>query len=85
VFPIIGGRKLEHLTSNINALNIHLSEAEMKEIEAATSFNLGYPYTALSGGINEHITTEKPGAAVESCCSFVGVSLPKAIGVVGDV
>jgi hypothetical protein len=56
----------------------------MKEIQSATAFNLGYPHTLLSGGANEHVSTEKPGAAISSCGSFVGVRLPEAIGVVED-
>lgn len=44
VFPIIGGRKVEHLKDNIKALSIKLSDEEMQELEAVTSnFDIGFP------------------------------------------
>ena len=47
VFPIIGGRKVEHLHANIEALNIKLTPEQISEIENATPFDAGAPYTAL--------------------------------------
>ena len=44
VFPIIGGRKIEHLMSNIEALKISLDEEQMKEIEGVVPFDLGFPH-----------------------------------------
>jgi hypothetical protein len=61
-------------------LHVELSKEEMKEIESGSPFDLGYPHTCLSSGAQEHITTEKPGFAVESCGKFVGVPLVKATG-----
>ena len=43
VFPIIGGRKLEHLKSNIEALSIELSDEELDEIDNAAPFDPGFP------------------------------------------
>jgi aryl-alcohol dehydrogenase-like predicted oxidoreductase len=43
VFPLIGGRKVEHLLANLEALDISLSVEQMKELEAATDFSLGFP------------------------------------------
>ncbi|KAI0538457.1 norsolorinic acid reductase [Xylaria digitata] len=43
VFPIIGGRTLEHLKGNIEALSLSLSEEDIEEIEAAAPFDLGFP------------------------------------------
>lgn len=43
VFPIVGGRKIEHLKANIEALDIVLSDAELDEIDAATPFEHGFP------------------------------------------
>lgn len=43
VFPIIGGRKVEHIKGNIEALNLKLSAEEMREIEEATGFSYGFP------------------------------------------
>ncbi|KAI1324233.1 aldo/keto reductase [Xylariaceae sp. FL0255] len=43
VFPILGGRKIEHLKANIEALTLSLDEEDMKEIEGAVPFELGFP------------------------------------------
>ena len=44
VFPIIGGRKVEHLMANIEALSISLSEEQIKELEAVIPFSPGFPH-----------------------------------------
>ncbi|KAI1201432.1 norsolorinic acid reductase [Nemania serpens] len=43
VFPIIGGRTVDHLKANIEALNLSLSEDDIREIESAAPFELGFP------------------------------------------
>lgn len=43
VFPIIGGRKVEHLHQNIEALDIVLTEAQIKYLEGILPFDLGFP------------------------------------------
>ncbi|KAL8764722.1 MAG: hypothetical protein Q9194_006876 [Teloschistes cf. exilis] len=43
VFPIVGGRKVEHLKGNIEALGLKLTEEDMAEIESAYEFDLGFP------------------------------------------
>ncbi|MCJ1351431.1 MAG: hypothetical protein MMC33_001415 [Icmadophila ericetorum] len=47
VFPIIGGRKLDHLKANIAALAIELSDEEIDEIDDAYPFEIGFPMTML--------------------------------------
>jgi hypothetical protein len=49
VFPIVGGRKLEHLKGNIAGLSIDLSDTDMKDIEEANSFDIGFPMNFLGG------------------------------------
>lgn len=49
VFPVLGGRKVEHIQSNIDALGIDLSLEDMKEIEAAVPFDIGFPNNFLWG------------------------------------
>ena len=44
VFPIIGGRKIEHLLANIEALSVALTDAHLKKIEAAAPFDPGFPH-----------------------------------------
>ena len=43
VFPIVGGRKVEHLLQNIEALDIVLSVEQMQYIESIIPFDLGFP------------------------------------------
>jgi aryl-alcohol dehydrogenase-like predicted oxidoreductase len=50
VFPIVGGRKVEHLLGNVEALGLELSEEDIKEIESAYEFDPGFPNTFLFRG-----------------------------------
>lgn len=50
VFPIVGGRKVEHLKGNIEALKLHLSHEDLKEIEDAVPFDAGFPNTFFYQG-----------------------------------
>lgn len=43
VFPIIGGRKVEHLKDNIQSLSIRLTPAQVKELEDVVAFDVGFP------------------------------------------
>ncbi len=45
VFPIVGGRKVEQLEANIEALNVTLSEEQIKFLESALPFNPGFPHS----------------------------------------
>ncbi|KAK9473864.1 NADP-dependent oxidoreductase domain-containing protein [Dipodascopsis tothii] len=51
VFPIVGGRKPEHLAANIAALSIELSPEDIAEIEDAYNFDPGFPHTFLTATI----------------------------------
>ncbi|KAL3472719.1 NADP-dependent oxidoreductase domain-containing protein [Aspergillus californicus] len=51
VFPIVGGRKLEHLQGNIEALSLELSGEDIEAIEGAFPFELGFPLDLI--GRNE--------------------------------
>lgn len=86
VFPIIGGRKVEHLTSNINALEVVLTEEEIEAIEGAYDFDHGFPGSFLNG----HLFDEKLRSTMvvsqqdvifqkKSGCQFDWVAPPKAI------
>ncbi|KAI0752669.1 Aldo/keto reductase [Daedaleopsis nitida] len=50
VFPIIGGRKVEQLEGNIEALNITLSEEQVKYLESVLPFQPGFPHNILGDG-----------------------------------
>lgn len=44
VFPILGGNTINQLKGNIQALQLKLSDAQIKEIEDAVPFELGFPF-----------------------------------------
>lgn len=50
VFPIVGGRKVDHLKGNIEALSLKLSEEEMHEIDDASDWQPGFPMNFLFMG-----------------------------------
>lgn len=50
VFPIVGGRKVEHLKGNIEALEVNLTPEEIDEIDAAVPFDIGFPHNFLFAG-----------------------------------
>lgn len=43
VFPIVGGRKVEHLQDNIQALSIKLTSEQIAFLESAQPFDVGFP------------------------------------------
>lgn len=47
VYPIVGGRKIEHLKGNIEALAIELSPEEVEDIDSAADFEVGFPMSFL--------------------------------------
>lgn len=50
VFPIIGGRKVDYLGQNIEALKLKLDAEDMATIDEAYGFEIGFPHDFLSGG-----------------------------------
>jgi len=50
VFPLVGGRKVEHLKQNVKALEISLSPEQIQRIEGANPIELGFPYTFIGHG-----------------------------------
>ena len=48
VYPIVGGRKVEHLKGNIEALGLRLDEEELDKIDNAYGFEIGFPHEFLS-------------------------------------
>ncbi|KAI0251230.1 Aldo/keto reductase [Lactifluus subvellereus] len=47
VFPIIGGRKIEHLKQNIQALDVSLTPEQIQRIDSAKPFDLGFPHNII--------------------------------------
>ncbi|GAM85133.1 hypothetical protein ANO11243_031370 [Dothideomycetidae sp. 11243] len=58
VFPIVGGRNIEHLKGNIEALKLKLSDEDIKEIESAWEFDPGFPLTMLFHGERSYQTKD---------------------------
>ncbi|TDL23204.1 Aldo/keto reductase [Rickenella mellea] len=53
VFPIIGGRKIEHLLGNVEALSISLSPEQMSFLESILPFDPGFPSTFIGDGTSD--------------------------------
>ena len=47
VYPVVGGRTIEHLQQNVNALGVTLAEEEVDEIDTAAPFDLGFPMSFI--------------------------------------
>ncbi|KZT71433.1 aryl-alcohol dehydrogenase [Daedalea quercina L-15889] len=50
VFPLVGGRKIEHLMDNIKGLEISLSPEQIALIDSAKPFEPGFPYNIIGDG-----------------------------------
>ncbi|RDX43740.1 Aldo/keto reductase [Lentinus brumalis] len=51
VFPIVGGRKPEHLRANLEALDITLTDAHYALLESVLPFPPLYPYNMIGRGL----------------------------------
>jgi aryl-alcohol dehydrogenase-like predicted oxidoreductase len=49
VFPIVGGRKVEQLLGNIEALRISLSPEQIAFLESTIDFDIGFPLNFIVG------------------------------------
>ncbi|KAA1475409.1 aryl-alcohol dehydrogenase [NADP+] [Dentipellis sp. KUC8613] len=58
VFPIIGGRKVEHLNANIEALSIALSKDQIEYIESVLPFDPGFPYWLIGNGTSQGLLVQ---------------------------
>ncbi|KAF8217672.1 arylalcohol dehydrogenase [Mycena galopus ATCC 62051] len=50
VFPMVGGRKPEHLMKNIEALTISLSPEQIAYLESIVPFEPGFPHNIVGNG-----------------------------------
>ncbi|RWA11063.1 hypothetical protein EKO27_g4064 [Xylaria grammica] len=53
VYPIIGGRKVEHLEDNIQALKINLTKEQIEYLESIVPFDLGFPGNYVGPDLRE--------------------------------
>ncbi|KAK9350297.1 hypothetical protein V1523DRAFT_446140, partial [Lipomyces doorenjongii] len=72
VFPIVGGRTVEHIKGNIAGLSVVLTEEEIEEIESAYRFDPGFPHTFLSGSLLKGHDATPKGAYNPSEVWYVG-------------
>ncbi|THH13999.1 hypothetical protein EW146_g6282 [Bondarzewia mesenterica] len=54
VFPIVGGRRVENLLKNIEALEITLSKEQIEYLESVLPFDVGFPGWLIGNGMKEH-------------------------------
>lgn len=47
VFPVVGGRKVEHLLANLESLDIALDDGQIKYLESVIPFDPGFPSTMI--------------------------------------
>ncbi|OQD95254.1 hypothetical protein PENSOL_c021G01795 [Penicillium solitum] len=52
VFPLIGGRKVEHLKDNIQALSLKLTQEQIEHLESVRPFNPGFPHNFIPADPN---------------------------------
>jgi aryl-alcohol dehydrogenase-like predicted oxidoreductase len=77
VFPVIGGRKTEHLKDNIAALDVHLTDEQVEYLESVRPFDIGFPAAFVGGDPN--VTGEaQPLTARDAFLAFPGASKPLA-------
>ncbi|KAK7962616.1 aldo/keto reductase [Apiospora aurea] len=48
LFPVVGGRKVEQLKANVEALSLELSPEDVAEIEKGYDFDVGFPHNILN-------------------------------------
>ncbi|OAX36584.1 hypothetical protein K503DRAFT_289140 [Rhizopogon vinicolor AM-OR11-026] len=51
VFPLIGGRKVEHLEANLESLAISLTAEQLRYLESVVPFNPGFPHHDRNGTV----------------------------------
>jgi aryl-alcohol dehydrogenase-like predicted oxidoreductase len=77
VFPLVGGRKVEHLHDNIKALSIKLSDEQIKKLEDVRPFDIGFPNNFI--GENPAISGQ-PNFLLGASASIAWQKLAKPIG-----
>ena len=77
VFPLVGGRKVEHLHDNIKALSIKLSDAQIKKLEDVKPLDVGFPNNFI--GENPAISGQ-PNFLLGASASIAWQKLAKPIG-----
>jgi hypothetical protein len=72
VFPIIGGRKVENLVANLEALDITLNDENIKELESVLPFDPGFPTNFIGDGT-------EPFYLMKASAQYQKMPYPKAL------
>ncbi|KAJ7355732.1 NADP-dependent oxidoreductase domain-containing protein [Mycena albidolilacea] len=64
-FPIIGGRKIETMLSNLEALDISLSHTQISYLESIIPFDPGFPHSMIGDGTDYKIQTSSAAVFVK--------------------
>jgi aryl-alcohol dehydrogenase-like predicted oxidoreductase len=77
VFPLVGGRKVEHLKDNILALSIKLTPEQVEYLESVRPFEVGFPSNFI--GVDPRVSGKFIGLAAANAPLAVEQA-PKPIG-----
>ena len=77
VFPVVGGRKVEHLRDNIRALDMRLTPAQVEFLESARPFDIGYALDVVGPDAREG---KGQSIGMTSSTAFDAVPFPRPVG-----
>jgi len=77
VFPIVGGRKVEHLQDNLQSLKVKLTDKQIQYLESVKPLDVGFPNNFI--GEDPRILG-KPGVITAAVAPFAFVRASKPIG-----
>ncbi|KAK7413923.1 putative aryl-alcohol dehydrogenase aad14 [Neonectria punicea] len=77
VFPLVGGRKVEHLKDNIQALKIKLTDQQIEYLESIKPFDIGFPNTFIGPDVR---TAGKASGLLAASTPLAVVRNPSPIG-----
>jgi diketogulonate reductase-like aldo/keto reductase len=77
VFPLVGGRKVEHLGDNIQALKVKLTTEQIEYLEIIKPLDVGFPGNFI--GSDPKVSVKASGLLASSA-PLAFVKFPKAIG-----
>ena len=77
VFPIVGGRKVEHLRDNIQALKIKLTPEQIEFLESVKPFDVGFPSNFIGP---DSTLSGKANGIMASTAAYAFVKAPRPIG-----
>lgn len=78
VFPVVGGRKIEHLKDNIRSLEIRLSKEQIAALEDVVEFDIGFPQNFI--GEDPKVNKEKMGHMLASASYIEWPNAEKPVG-----